>query len=69
MIAKKKLKKYEELSSKIRNLIRSISKSSDNYDKPMWKPKGNSDDELPLNNTVEIPSMIIVVRAVFHIIY
>ena len=25
----------------------------------------NSDDELPPNNTIEIPSMIIVVRAVF----
>ena len=35
----------------------------------MWKPKVNSDDELPLNKTVEIPCMIIVVRAVFHIIY
>ena len=39
MIAKKKLKKYEELSSKIRNLIRSISKSSDNYDKTYVKTK------------------------------
>ena len=26
----------------------------------------NSDDELPLHKTIEIPSMIIVVRAVFH---
>ena len=25
----------------------------------------NSDDELPPNNTIEIPSMILVVRAVF----
>ena len=30
------------------------------------KIKFNSDDELPLNKTIEIPSMIIVVRAVFH---
>ena len=30
------------------------------------KTKFNSDDELPLNNTIETPSMIIVVRAVFH---
>ena len=28
--------------------------------------KFNSDDELPLNKTKEIPSMIIVFRAVFH---
>ena len=26
----------------------------------------NSDDELPLNKSIEIPSMIMVVRAVFH---
>ena len=30
------------------------------------KIKFNSDDELPLNKTIEIPSMMIVVRAVFN---
>ena len=30
------------------------------------KIKFNSDDELPLNKAIDIPSMIIVVRAVFH---
>ena len=30
------------------------------------KIKFNSDDELSLNKTIEIPSMIFVVRAVFH---
>ena len=30
------------------------------------KIKFNSDDELPLSKTIEIPSIIIVVRAVFH---
>ena len=30
------------------------------------KIKLNSDDEFPLNKTIEIHSMIIVVRAVFH---
>ena len=30
------------------------------------KIKFNSDDELPLNKMIEIPGMIIVVRAVFH---
>ena len=28
--------------------------------------KSNLDDELPLNKTIKAPSMIIVVRAVFH---
>ena len=30
------------------------------------KIKFNSDDELPLNKTIEIPIMIIVVRDSFH---
>ena len=29
------------------------------------KIKSNSDDELPLDKTIEIPTMTIVVRAVF----
>ena len=61
-----KEKKYEELWSKIRDLIRSITKNSDDYDEKYMKIKFNSDDELPLNKMIEIPSMIIVVRAVFH---
>ena len=52
--------------SKIRDLIRSITKKSDDYNEKYFKIKFNSDDELPLNKTIEIPSMIIVVRAVFH---
>ena len=30
------------------------------------KIKFNLDDELPLNKTIEIPSMAIVVRAIFY---
>ena len=61
-----KIKEYEELWSKIRDLIKSVTKNSDNYDEKYMKIKNNSDDELTLNKTIEIPSMIIVVRAVFH---
>ena len=43
-----------------------MTKNSDDYDEKYMKIKFDSDDELPLNKTVEIPSMIIVVRAVFH---
>ena len=64
--SKEKIKKYEELWSKIRDLIRLITKNSDDYDEKHMKIKCNSDDELPLNKTIEIPSMIIVVKAVFH---
>ena len=52
--------------SKIRDLIRSITKNSDHYDEKYMKIKFNSDGELPLNKTIEIPSMMVVVRAVFH---
>ena len=37
MKAKKKLKKYEELWSKIRDLIRLITKNSDDYDEKYMK--------------------------------
>ena len=52
--------------SKIRNLIRSIAKNSDDYDENYIKIKFNSDDKLPLNKMIKIPSMIIIVRAVFY---
>ena len=65
MKAKKKLKKYGELWSKIRDLIRSINKNSDDYDKKYMKIKFNSNDELPLNKTIDIPIVKIIVRAIF----
>ena len=64
--SKEKIKKHKELWRKIRDLIKSITKNPDDYDEKYMKIKFNSDDELPLNKTTEIPSMIIVVRAVFH---
>ena len=64
--SKEKIKKYEELWSKIRDLIRSITKKSDDYDEKYMKIKLNSHTEAPLNKTVEVPTMTIVVRGVFH---
>ena len=58
--------KYEELLSKIRDLIRLITKNLDHYDEKYMKIKFSSDDELLLNKTKEILSMIIVIRTVFH---
>ena len=49
----KEIKKYEELWSKIRDLISSITKNSDDYDEKYLK-------------MIEILSMIIVVSSVFH---
>ena len=57
-------KTHEELWRKIRDLIRSITENSDDYDEKYMKIKFNSDEELLLNKTIEINN-IIVGRAVF----
>ena len=49
---------------KIRDLIRSINKNSDDYDEKYMKIKFNSDDELPLNKKLKIPTIAIVFRAI-----
>ena len=59
--SKEKIKKYEKIWSKIRDLIRSLTKNSDDYDEKYMEIKFNSDDEL-----IEISTMTIVLRAVFH---
>ena len=64
--SKEKIKKYEELSCKIRNLISSITKNSHDFDEKYMKVKFNSDNKLPLSKAIEIRSMIIVVKFVFH---
>ena len=66
MKAKKKIKNYEELWIKIRDLIRSITKNLDDYDEKYMKIKFDSDDNLPSTKTIEIPIVAIVVRAVCH---
>ena len=58
-------KKYEELWSKIRDLIGSVTKDSDDYNENYIKIKCNLDDKLPLNKVIEIHSTIIVVRVAF----
>ena len=64
--SKGKFKKYEEPWIKIRNLISSLTKISDDYDEKHMKIKFNLNDKLPLNKAIEIPTMTIVVRSVFH---
>ena len=65
--SKEKIKEYEELWIRIRDLMRSITKNSDgyDYDEKYIRIKLDSDDELPLNKTIEIPAITIVVRAIF----
>ena len=52
--------------NKIRDLISSITKNSDDYDEKYMKIKFNSDDELPRNKTIGITIMAIGVRAIFY---
>ena len=64
--SKEKFKKYEELWSKIRDLIGSITKKSDDYDEKYMKIKFDLEDNLLLNKTIEIHNATIVVSTVFH---
>ena len=67
MKAKTKIKKYEELWIK-NKVTNSVCKKSDDYDydEKYIKIKLNSDDESPLNKTVEISTITIVLRAFFY---
>ena len=42
-----------------------MTKNSDDCDEKYMNIKSNSDDELPLNKTIEIASLTIVVTAIF----
>ena len=57
---------YEELWIKIKDLIRSITKNVNDYDEKYMEIKFDSDENLPLNKTIEIPLMTLVVRAISH---
>ena len=47
------------------DLIRSVSKKSDDYDEKYVKIKLYSNDKWPLNKMIEIPVMVIAVRTIF----
>ena len=64
--SKEKIKKYEEPWIKIRDLFRSVTKKLDDYDEKYMKIKFDLDDKVPLNKTIEIPIMVIVVAAIFY---
>ena len=64
--SKDTLKKYEELWNKIRDLIRSVTNNSDNYDEKYIKIKLNSGINLPVKETLELHNTVIVISSVFH---
>ena len=51
---------------KITDLIKSVIKKSDDYNEKYMRIKFDTDNKLPLNKTIEIPIIAIVVSAVFH---
>ena len=59
-------KKCEEPWIKIRDIIWSKTKKPDGYNEKQLKIKFNSDDDLPLNKTIEIHNVTIVFRVIFH---
>ena len=54
------MKKYEEIWTKIWDLIRSKTDNSDDYDEKYMKIKLNSDGNLSVNKTLDLRSFIIV---------
>ena len=61
----KALRMYEELCSKINDLIRPITNNLDDYNEKYMKIKFNTNDDLPLKKTLKLGNVIIVVRSVF----
>ena len=52
--SKEIINQYEELWCKIRYLIRSVTKNSNDYDEKYMKTKFNLDDELPQTIKIKI---------------
>ena len=63
---KEEIRKYKKLWIEIRDLTRSVTKNSDDYDEKYMKIKFNSHNELPPNKTTETSKMTIVARVAFH---
>ena len=61
------LKKYNEVWDGIKNEIKTINGGKiTEYDKDFMKIKFNSDDNLPLNKTLNLYNMTIVIRSIFE---
>ena len=63
---KEVLKKYNELWNGIKNLIKKISDKPSKYRKDFTKIKFNSHDSLPLNKTLKLHNLALVVWTVFE---
>ena len=64
---KEVLKKYADVWDGIKSKIKAINGGKENeYGKDYMKIKFNSDDNLPLNRTLEFHVMTIIIRSVFE---
>ena len=62
----KSKKTYTELWDKIKDLIRSTTNISGDYDEKYIKIQFNSDDNVPLYKVLKLPNLTIAVKSVFQ---
>ena len=62
---KELLKKYGDVFNGIRDKIKEINSNDCDYEKDYMKIKFNSDDDLPLNKSLQFALMTITIRWVF----
>ena len=64
---KELLKKYANVSNRIKNKIKAINNDEENdYEKNYMKTKFNSDDDPPLNKPLKFRIMTIIIGSVFE---
>ena len=63
---KELLKKYNDVFNGIRDKIKEINSDECDYEKDYMKIKFNSDDNLPLNNSLKFHNITITIRSVFE---
>ena len=63
---KELLKKYKDVWNGMKNKIKEINVVKSDYEKDYMKIKFNSDDNLPLNKTLKLHAMTIIIRSVFE---
>ena len=63
---KELLKKYKDVLNGMKNKIKEINVVKSDYEKHYMKIKFNSDDNLPLNKTLKLHAMTIIIRSVFE---
>ena len=58
--------KYTKLWDGIKNSVEKVNNKLDEYEKDFMKMKFNSDDNFPLNKTLMLHNITIIIRSVFE---